>query len=270
MTLTKSLIITCSLLSLITLNSYADDHDLDSVINAEYRSAKNMARDVYRHPKETLTFFGIHSSMKVLEILPGRGWYTEILAPYLAKEGHLVVAHFGENHPTKYLANIYKDYVKKLASNPDVYGKVDVVPFKEDNYLDSVPDASMDMVVTFRSTHNWIRYGGRQEEIFASFHRVLKEGGVLGLVQHRANKGADVKESAEQGYVPESYLIRLIEDKGFELVGSSEINANPKDTKDHPEGVWTLPPSYRLKDVDKEKYTAIGESDRMTFRFIKK
>ena len=269
MTLTKSLIITCSLLSLITLNSYAGDHDLNSVINAEHRAAKNTARDVSRHPKETLTFFGIHSSMKVLEILPGRGWYTEILAPYLAGEGRLTVASFGENHPTKYLANIHKDYVKMLAAKPDIYDKVDVVLFKENNYLESVPDASMDMIVTFRNTHNWIRYGGI-EEVFTAFHRVLKPGGILGLVQHRANKGSDVKQMAEKGYVPESYLIRLIEDKGFELVGSSEINANPKDTKDHPKGVWTLPPSYRLKDVDKEKYAAIGESDRMTFRFIKK
>ena len=269
MTLTKTFIIACSLFSFITFNTYSDDHGLDSAINAEHRAAKNKARDVYRHPKETLTFFGIHSSMKVLEILPGRGWYTEILAPYLAREGHLTVASFGENHPTKYLANIHKDYVKTLEANPDVYGKIDVVLFKENNYLEAIPDASMDMVVTFRNTHNWIRYGGI-EEVFAAFHRVLKPGGVLGLVQHRADKGSDAKETAENGYVPESYLIRLIEDKGFELVGKSDINANPKDTKDHPKGVWTLPPSYRLKDVDKEKYTAIGESDRMTFRFIKK
>jgi predicted methyltransferase len=268
MTLTRTLIIAVSLFSLITLNAYADSHGLDSAIKGEHRSAANKARDVYRHPKGTLQFFGIHSSMQVLEILPGRGWYTEILAPYLAGEGHLTVASFGENHKTEYLANLHKGFVKMMAAKPDVYNKVDVVVFKEDSYLKAVPDASMDMVVTFRNTHNWIRYGGI-EDIYAAFHRVLKPGGVLGVVQHRANKGSDPKESAEKGYVPKSYLIRLIENSGFELVGSSEINANPKDTKDHPEGVWTLPPSYRLKDVDKEKYTAIGESDRMTFRFIK-
>lgn len=269
MTLTRTLIIACSLFSLITFNAYADKHNLDSAINAEHRSAANKARDVYRHPKETLEFFGIHSSMQVLEILPGRGWYTEILAPYLAREGHLTVASFGENHPMEYLANVHKDYVKMLTDKSDTYGKVDVVLFKEDSYLEAVNDASMDMVVTFRNTHNWIRRGGI-EEIYTAFHRVLKPGGILGVVQHRANKGSDAKQTAEKGYVPESYLIRLIEDIGFELVGTSEINANPKDTKDHPEGVWTLPPSYRLKNVDKEKYTAIGESDRMTFRFVKK
>ena len=222
---TKVLIFTFTLLSLFSINSLADGHGLDSAINAEHRSAKNKARDVYRHPKETLSFFGIKPSMQVLEILPGRGWYTEILAPYLAREGHLTVASFGENHPTKYLANIHKDYVKTLEANPDIYAKVDVVLFKENSYLEAIPDASMDMVVTFRNTHNWIRYGGI-EEVFAAFHRVLKPGGVLGLVQHRANKGSDAKETSENGYVPESYLIRLIEDKGFELVGKSEINAN--------------------------------------------
>lgn len=268
MTLSRTLFIVCSLVSLLTLNAHADSHGLDAAINSEHRSAANKARDVYRHPRETLAFFGMTPSMQVLEILPGRGWYTEILSPYLAEEGHLTVASFGENHPTKYLANLHKDFVKMMATKPEVYSKVDVVVFKEESYLKAIPDASLDMVVTFRNSHNWIRYGGIEDR-YAAFHRVLKPGGVLGVVQHRANKGSDPKESAEKGYVPESYLIRLVENQGFELVGTSEINANPKDTKDHPEGVWTLPPSYRLKDVDKDKYMAIGESDRMTFRFIK-
>ena len=140
--------------------------------------------------------------------------------------------------------------------------------FEDKGYLKDITDDSQDMVVTFRNTHNWIRYGGI-EEAFKSFHRVLKKGGVLGVVQHRANKTDDATVSAQNGYVPEPYLIKLIESYGFELVEKSEINANPKDTKNHPKGVWTLPPSYRLKDVDKEKYTAIGESDRMTLRFVK-
>jgi predicted methyltransferase len=135
--------------------------------------------------------------------------------------------------------------------------------------LKDISDDSQDMVVTFRNTHNWIRFGG-VEDAYRAFHRVLKKGGVLGVVQHRADKGSAAKDSAQKGYVPSSYLIRLIEDMGFELVATSEVNANSKDTKDYPEGVWTLPPSYRLKDVDKEKYTAIGESDRMTLRFVKK
>jgi len=269
MTLTRTLIIAYTLSSLIILNVHADGHALDAAVNGANRSTENKARDIYRHPKETLQFFDISPSMSVLEILPGRGWYTEILAPYLAEKGHLTVASFGANHPTKYLANIHNEFVKMMQANPDTYGKVDVVAIKEDSFLQSVPDASLDMVLTFRNSHNWIRYGGIEER-YAAFSRVLKPGGVLGVVQHRAAKGSDPKITAEKGYIPKSYLIDLVEKHSFELMGSSEINANPKDTRDHPEGVWTLPPSYRLKDVDKDKYAAIGESDRMTLRFIKK
>ncbi len=268
MTLTRTSIIAYILFSLLTLNAHSADRDIEAAVNSPHRSAANKARDVFRHPVETLQFFGIKPTMKVLEILPGRGWYTEILAPYLAEKGHLTVASFGENNPNKYLANIHKDFAKMMALEPAIYGKVKTVLFQEDSYLQAIPDASIDMVLTFRNSHNWIRYGGI-EEIYAAFNRVLKPGGVLGVVQHRANKGSDAKTTAEKGYVPKSYLIRLVENNGFELVDTSEINANPKDTKDHPKGVWTLPPSYRLKAVDKDKYTAIGESDRMTLRFIK-
>lgn len=269
MTLTKTLIIAYTLLSLVSLNAHADGHALDAAVNAANRSAENKTRDIYRHPKETLQFFDISPSMNVLEILPGRGWYTEILAAYLSENGRLTVASFGANHKSKYLANMHKDFIKKIEAEPKIYGKIDVVLFEEDSYLKAIPDASMDMVVTFRNSHNWIRYGGI-EEIYAAFSRVLKPGGILGVVQHRAAKGSDPKASAEKGYIPKSYLIDLVENHGFEMIGSSEINANSKDNRDHPEGVWALPPSYRLKDVDKDKYAAIGESDRMTLRFVKK
>jgi predicted methyltransferase len=242
---------------------------IEAAVASEHRSAKNIARDVYRHPAETLSFFGIKQDMSVLEILPGRGWYTEILAPVLIDNGELTVASFGANHPNDYLRGLHIKFEKILGKNPDIYGNTKLSVFEDNGYLKDIANESQDMVVTFRNTHNWIRFGGI-EEAYRSFHRVLKKGGVLGVVQHRANKGSDAKESAQKGYVPKTYLIKLVESMGFELVGSSEINANPKDTKDHPEGVWTLPPSYRLKDVDKEKYTAIGESDRMTLRFIKK
>lgn len=241
---------------------------IDSAIQGGHRSADNKARDVYRHPRETLLFFGIKPSMTVLEILPGRGWYTEILAPILKDKGQLTVAGFGENHPNDYLRGSHNKFIKHIDSRPALYGGVKRALFEDNGYLKNIADESQDLVVTFRNTHNWIRYGGI-EEIYRSFHRVLKKGGILGVVQHRANKGAEAKVSAKKGYVPESYLIKLIENTGFELVDKSEINANPKDTKDHPKGVWTLPPAYRLQDVDKEKYTAIGESDRMTLRFIK-
>ena len=251
---------------------HADTHATEALVKqamqGNHRSEQNKARDVYRHPKETLMFFGIKPDMKVLEILPGRGWYTEILAPVLKDKGQLTVASFGKNHPNDYLRGIHDDFINYLDSNPELYGKVKRELFENNGHLREIPDNSQDMVVTFRNTHNWIRYGGI-ESAYQSFHRVLKKGGILGVVQHRANKGSDPKQSAEKGYVPQSYLIKLIESMGFELVDVSEINANPKDTKDHPKGVWTLPPSYRLKDVDKAKYTAIGESDRMTLRFIK-
>ncbi len=258
-----------SLLFIINISfANAAEPLIDQAVASQHRSAENKARDEYRHPAETLSFFGLHAEMKVLEILPGRGWYTEILAPVLKDKGELTVASFGANNPNDYLRNVHNDFMKILDASPEVYGKVKRVVFEDNGYLKEVPDASQDMVVTFRNSHNWIRYGGI-EDAYRSFHRVLKKGGVLGVVQHRANKGDDAKESSQKGYVPESYLIKLAEDMGFELVSKSEVNANPKDNKDHPEGVWTLPPSYRLKDVDKEKYTAIGESDRMTLRFIK-
>ena len=241
---------------------------LDQAIAGEHRSPENIARDIYRHPKETLLFLDLQPDMKVLEILPGRGWYTEILAPVLKDNGELTVASFGADHPTEYLANIHVEYMKLLDANPEMYGKVKRSLFKKTSYLEDIPDNSLDMVVTFRNTHNWIRYGGF-EEIYAAFYRVLKPGGILGVVQHRANKDADAKKSAENGYVPEKTIIMLAESLGFELVASSEINANPKDTRNHPAGVWTLPPTFRMGDLDKDKYMAIGESDRMTLKFIK-
>ena len=241
---------------------------LDNVIASEHRDAKNVARDVYRHPGETLSFFGIMPDMRVLEILPGGGWYTEILAPYLQDSGLLAVASFGPDHPVEYLRGIHNKMVEKFDGQPDIYGKVQIGAFEGEGYLDDFGDASFDMVVTFRNTHNWIRRGG-VEDIYRSFFRVLKPGGVLGVVQHRAAAGSDASETAEKGYVPESYMIELLERIGFELVDKSEINANPNDTKDYPEGVWTLPPSYELGDKDRAKYAAIGESDRMTMKFVK-
>jgi len=242
--------------------------ELDSVIQVSQRDAKIVARAVYRFPNETLMFFDLQTDMKVLEILPVRGWYTEILAPLMKDSGQLTVASFGDTHQTKYLRNIHIGFMKKINADTDTYGKVEVVAFNKSGYLAEIPDNSMDMVVTFRNTHNWIRRGGI-EEIYAAFNRVVKPGGILGVVQHRADKGTDAKITAEKGYVPESYLINLVEDAGFELVKKSDINSNLADSKDYPEGVWSLPPTYREKDKDKAKYTAIGESDRMTMKFIK-
>jgi len=241
---------------------------LDSAISGSHRDPENTARDNYRHPKQTLIFFGLQANMNVLEILPGKGWYTEILAPALRDKGELTVASFGADHRLEYFSNMHEGFVNKLNIDPQVYNKVIVTTFKTSSYLDPVADGSMDMVVTFRNTHNWIKFEVA-EDIYKAFYRVLKPGGTLGVVQHRAKDGSDPVDSAKNGYVTESYLIKLAEGIGFELVDKSELNANPKDIKQYPKGVWSLPPTYRLGEEDKEKYKAIGESDRMTLKFIK-
>ena len=247
----------------------ADDSAIQKAVDATHRSADNTVRDQYRHPVDTLSFFGITPDMNVLEILPGRGWYTEILAPLLKEDGQLTLASFGANHPNDYLKNIHNEFADMLQANSELYDGASLVVFEKDKkYLPDVSDNSQDMVLTFRNSHNWIRYGGI-EEIYKSFYRVLKKGGVLGVVQHRANQGSDSNETAHKGYVTEKYLIDLLEGIGFELVAKSEVNANPKDTKDYKDGVWTLPPALRAKDGNEEKYKAIGESDRMTLRFVK-
>ncbi|MBI4006056.1 MAG: class I SAM-dependent methyltransferase [Gammaproteobacteria bacterium] len=261
-------VVTCLLL-IPTTNSAEDIAALlDKAITGQHREQNNSARDIYRHPKETLQFVGLQPDMHVLEILPGKGWYTEILAPVLRDNGELAVASFGADYPVEFLSNMHKEFIIKLGANPQVYDKVIVTIFHTKEYLDTIADNSMDMVVTFRNTHNWIK-DGVAEEIYKAFFRVTRPGGILGVEQHRAKPGSDPLTSAKNGYVPEAYLIELAEKSGFKLIAKNEINANPKDTKDHPEGVWTLPPTYRLGDKDKEKYTAIGESDRMTLKFIK-
>ncbi len=261
----------CSLLLglLFVIPLHAEEHNaIENAVKATHRSPDNVARDPFRHPPETLAFFGGKNDRNVREISRGRGWYTEILAPLLKEKGQLTVASFGANHPNDYLRGIHNNYVTILDGNAAVYGSVNRTVFEKDGYLPEVADESQDMVLTFRNTHNWIRFGGI-EEVYKSFYRVLKKGGTLGVVQHRANKGSDSAQTAQKGYVTEKYLINLLEDIGFELTGKSEINANPKDTRDYQEGVWSLPPSYREKEKNKEKYKAIGESDRMTLRFVK-
>jgi predicted methyltransferase len=270
----RTIIIVFVLTPLLTTKSYAIEDNLqiliNDVISGSHRAKTNKARDVYRHPKQTLLFFGIKKNMTVLEILPGRGWYTEILSPILKDEGKLTVAGFGENHPKDYLRKSHIKFVEHLGKNPKLYEKIKHEVFNDKNYyLKGIAPNSHDMILTFRNTHNWIKNGG-VENVYRAFHRVLKKGGVLGVVQHRAHNNDNPNESANDGYVPESYLINLAERIGFELVEKSEINANLKDNKNHPKGVWTLPPTLRLGDADMEKYIKIGESDRMTLRFIKK
>jgi len=245
---------------------------VDEVAAGPQRSAENKARDPYRHPKETLAFFGLRPGLTVLEITPGAGWYTEILGPVMKDNGKLAVAVVDPSSSSKestrdyYKANNQK-YRDKLAADPASYDKVEVLEFNL-NEPKFGPGGTYDLVMTFRNVHNWT--GSKADAaMFKAFFAALKPGGVLGVEEHRARQGQSVEESFKSGYMPEDYVIKLATDAGFKLDAKSEVNANPKDTKDWPEGVWTLPPTYRLKEQDRDKYTAIGESDRMTLRFVR-
>lgn len=240
---------------------------LRAIAEGDHRSVGHRARNEYRHPAETLAFFGIRDDMTVVEISPGPGaWYTEILAPYLRDNGLLYAGNYDPDAEREYYRRNSRVFSERMAAEPELYDKVRVMVFDPPLKLDAAPAGSADMVVTFRNFHNWIR-DGDVEAAIAGMHAMLKPGGVLGVVQHRGRPGAD--QDPDSGYVGEDYLVTLIESAGFELVASSEVNANPRDTKDHPEGVWTLPPNFDLGDVDRDKYAAIGESDRMTLKFVK-
>lgn len=234
---------------------------------APHRSAGNVARDGFRHPIETLTFFGIKDSSTVVEILPGSaGYYMEILAPYLKERGRYIAANRDEAAAPRYLAD-HQKLLARLKAETALYGKVLVTRFNADRH-EIAPPGSADFVLTFRNLHNWVE----RDEIdgaLRAFHKALKTGAVLGVVDHRGRTDMPQQAQMKSGYVRQDFAIALIEKAGFKLAGASEVNANPKDTKDHPEGVWTLPPTYRLKDKDRAKYEAIGESDRFTLKFVR-
>jgi predicted methyltransferase len=246
----------------------AQESALKAAVAAPTRTEANRARDAYRHPYETLAFFGVKPSDTVVEVWPGGGWYTEILAPYLAAGGgtlYLAAPEWGRSGITKL-----------KAANPSLYGPARVVDFPMfDGKAAEVPAGSADAVLTFRNVHNW-RMGYRRDdkqdysaEAFRQAFAMLKPGGVLGVVDHRLPESASDERERNSGYIKVSTVKRLAEAAGFRLAASSEINANSKDTADWPDGVWTLPPSLALKDKDREKYLAIGESDRMTLKFVK-
>ncbi len=228
---------------------------LKAAIDGSQRSAANKERDKYRHPFETLTFFGIKPDMTVIEISPGDGWYTEILAPFSKDRGKLYEAA-GSGRSATALES-------KLKAKPDVYGKV--MMLKSGDASD-FPPGTADMVLTFRNVHNWIPRG-TADDYFKAFYRALKPGGILGVTDHRADSSQPQDPKAENGYVRQDYLIQLAEKAGFKLAGTSEINANPKDPR--AQLVWNLPPTLRQGDKDRAKYLAIGESDRMTLKFVK-
>lgn len=243
---------------------------LDQAIAGDHRSQANKARDAYRHPRETLLFFGLKPEMTVVEIWPAAGWYAEILAPVLKDKGKFYLAHNAIEDPK--LANWQREARAKLeatfAKRPELYGKPIFTSLGPPEYVAIAPPGSADMVLTFRNVHNW-SLAKTDTLVFKAFYDALKPGGILGVVEHRAHPGTSFEQQVKSGYMTEAYVIELAAKAGFKLVAKSEVNANPRDTKDHPHGVWTLPPMNRGLFLDRDKYRAIGESDRMTLKFEK-
>lgn len=241
---------------------------LPEVVAMAHRSDENRARDAFRHPAETLAFFGIRSDMRVLELSPGNGWYTEILAPYVRDHGQLIAAIPSTDSPSEYRRNSATRFLAQLEERAPIYGTVTTVTLSTPETIELGPDGSVDAVLTFRNLHNWMG-DERLDEVLAASFRVLAPGGVFGIVEHRAAPGTDAAAGGESGYLPEAWVIERAVAAGFVLEESSEINANPADTHDHPNGVWSLPPALRGGDVDRDAFVAVGESDRMTLRFRK-
>lgn len=249
---------------------------IGAAVDASNRSESHRSRDPFRHPAATLAFFGIEPDMQVLEIWPGgSGWYTEILAPLLTGQGQLTVALIGAGHldfENQNLAKLFTrfngEFSAKVAADPETYGDIVVSELWAPTEITPVEAGSLDMIVTFRNLHNWLAWG-QSEQVLAVFYAALRPGGLLGLTDHRSATDGEVDPQARSGYVNQDFAITTIEAAGFEFVASSEVNANPLDTRDHPAGVWTLPPTLALGDDNADHYLAIGESDRMTLLFRK-
>lgn len=256
--------------ALDTTTDAATAQKLAQVLHGDQRSARHQARDQYRHPKQTLEFFGIDEAQTVVEIWPSEGWYTEILAPLLKAHGKFYAASFAEHHPlTKpFQKDISQEFKAKLAARPDIYGAVIVTSLRAPDDVAIAPANSADRVLTFRNVHNWLK-DGNADQVFAAMFAALKPGGILGVVDHRAKPGTPLPQMIKTGYVTEAEVIALAEAAGFKFAGSSEINANASDSKDYPMGVWSLPPILRGGAEGRERYLAIGESDRMTLKFVK-
>lgn len=239
---------------------------LEPILAADHRAEEHRARDAWRHPGETLQFFGVTPATTVVEIWPGAGWYTEILAPLVRDKGKLYCAHL-DPASSAYARNTTEAFQAKLKARPDLYDRVTVTTLAAPPAKNEIaPPGSADVVLTFRNMHNWMMFGW-ERPAFEAMHAALKPGGVLGVVEHRGDPRTPQDPKAASGYVNEQYAIALIESVGFKLVARSEINANPRDTKNYEKGVWALPPTYAAGD--REQYARIGESDRFTLKFVK-
>ena len=261
----KLLIFIC--LIVIPQISFVKTDLLIEAINNEFRSDNNKKRDRYRNPLETLTFFEIEREKKILEIIPGRGWYTEILSRFMKDSSNFYVATYEKpSYAVQIINKIQAEFSAYFKSNEQKFGEIKYVKIDEDFKIKDYEDY-FDIILTFRNTHNFLDQN-KAENMYNSFHRALKKGGILGVVQHRSSENLEF--DFKKGYVKESFLIEFIKNKGFQLVEKSEINSNPKDKKNYPKGVWTLPPRLTEGEKNKEYYISIGESDRMTLKFKKK
>lgn len=239
------------------------------VAEGDHRSEENRARNSYRNPVETLEFFGLQPDQTVVELSPGRGWYTEVLAPVLSGEGRLVAGAFQfDPDDDSYMSRIGRAYVELLSAHEEIYGNVEMGVFQPPATVEIGEPGTADLVLSFRNLHGW-NNRGIIEEAFGAVYDVLKPGGVFGVVAHRAEEGSDPAETSPKGYLPEEFVIELAEATGFVLEARSEINANPRDPRDHEHGVWSLPPTLRGGEESAEQFLEIGESDRMTLRFVK-
>ena len=236
---------------------------LSAAVASPSRTPANIQRDRYRNPAATLAFFDVKPTSTVVEIFPGGGWYSEIIAPYVINGGGTYYAAA----PDRGL----NGFRKLAATNTPLYGRARMATFPVRAATETgVPAGTADVVVTFRNVHNWMMGDKPYADLaFQQMYTMLKPGGVLGIEEHRLGEKADISLEKKSGYVKTSSVRRMAEAAGFRFVGSSEVNANPRDTKDYPEGVWTLPPTLTLKDKDRARYAAIGESDRMTLKFVK-
>ncbi|MDX2086947.1 MAG: hypothetical protein SFX73_03805 [Kofleriaceae bacterium] len=239
---------------------------LTAILASEHRTPGAKDRDSARHPLETLVFFGVKPTSTVIELGAGGGWYTEILAPLVGGKGKLIVAGADANGPADKMATAYGKALDLFLAKSKLFEKVQRVTLSQPLKLGE--DGKADVVIAIREMHNWQRRG-ELDAYLAAVHAALVDGGTFGLEAHRAKPGTKGEDTAESGYLAEEWVIAKVEAAGFKLAEKSEINANPKDTKDYPKGVWTLPPNFREGDKDREKYAAIGESDRMTLRFTK-